>query len=162
MSALRTSPRSPGAESDSSGVVAHLRSAWAVWRPESPCVIAALPRMGVTMKYRVCDADIFSFSGREAESDSFGVVAHLRSVWAVWRSETSCVIAALLRMWVTMKYRVCDATSMERQKVLACLLVSARHRMLKIDNCELKRYKNVAVLILMCTFTKNKEKKATA
>ena len=63
---------------------------------------------------------------------------------------------------VAMKYRVCDATSMERQKVLACLLVSARHRMLKIDNCELKRYKNVAVLILMCTFTKNKEKKATA
>lgn len=59
---------------------------------------------------------------------------------------------------VAMKYRVCDATSMERQKVLACLLVSARYRMLKIDNCELKRYKNVAVLILMSTFTKNKEK----
>ena len=63
---------------------------------------------------------------------------------------------------VAMKYRVHDATSMERQKVLACLLVSARYRMLKIDNCELKRYKNVAVLILMCTFTKNKGKKATA
>lgn len=28
-----------------------------------------------------------------------------------------------------------------------------------MDNCELKRYKNVAVLILMSTFTKNKEKK---
>lgn len=55
-----------------------------------------------------------------------------------------------------------DATSMERQKVLACLLVSARYRMLKMDNCELKRYKNVAVLILMCTFTKNKEKKTMA
>lgn len=31
-----------------------------------------------------------------------------------------------------------------------------------MDNCELKRYKNVAVLILMCTFTKNKEKKTMA
>ena len=75
---------------------------------------------------------------------------------------TPCVIAALLRMEVTMEYRVCDATSMERQKVLACLLVSARYRMLKMDNCELKRYKNVAVSILMSTFTKNKEKKTTA
>lgn len=75
---------------------------------------------------------------------------------------TPCVIAALLRMGVTMEYRVRAATSMERQKVLACLLVSARHRMLKIDNCELKRCKNVAVLILMSTFTKNKGKKATA
>ena len=56
----------------------------------------------------------------------------------------------------------CDAVSIERQKVLACLLVSARYRMLKIDNCELKRYKNVAVLILMSAFTKNKEKKTTA
>ena len=159
MSALRTSSRSPGAESDSSGVVAHLRSAWAGWRSVTSFVIAALLRMGVAMKYRVRAADIplaLRNEGRE------WLVVHLRSVWAVWRSETSCVIAALLRMWVTMKYRVCDATSMERQKVLACLLVSARHRMLKIDNCELKRYKNVAVLILMCTFTKNKEKKATA
>jgi len=34
--------------------------------------------------------------------------------------------------------------------------------MLKIDNYELKRYKNVAVLILMSAFTKNKGKKATA
>lgn len=56
----------------------------------------------------------------------------------------------------------CDAVSIGRQKVLACLLVSARYRMLKMDNCELKRYKNVAVLILMSTFTKNKEKKTTA
>ena len=63
---------------------------------------------------------------------------------------------------VAMKYRICDAVSIERQKVLASLLVSARYRMLKIDNCELKRYKNVAVLILMSTFTKNKEKKTTA
>ena len=31
-----------------------------------------------------------------------------------------------------------------------------------MDNCELKRYKNVVVLILMSTFTKNKEKKTTA
>lgn len=31
-----------------------------------------------------------------------------------------------------------------------------------MDNCELKRYKNVAVSILMSTFTKNKEKKTTA
>lgn len=31
-----------------------------------------------------------------------------------------------------------------------------------MDNCELKRYKNVAVLILMSAFTKNKEKKTTA
>lgn len=60
---------------------------------------------------------------------------------------------------VAMKYRVCDATSMERQKVLVCLLVSARYGMLKMDNCKLKRYKNVAVLILMSTFTKNKEKR---
>gem|GEM_PF-6881224 len=63
---------------------------------------------------------------------------------------------------VTMKYRVCDAVSIERQKVLASLLVSARHMMSKIDNYELKRHKNVAVLILMSTFTKNKEKKTTA
>ena len=75
VSALRTSPRSPGAESDSSGVVAHLRSAWAVWRPESPCVIAALLRMGVTMEYRVRAADIPSLSGcRE---------------WLLWRSSAS-------------------------------------------------------------------------
>ena len=110
VSALRTSPRSPGAEIDSFGVVA------------SPKRLS-----------RVATGDPMRHRCAPTNGGCYGV---------------SC-----LR---------CDVVSIERQKVLACLLVSARYGMLKMDNCELKRYKNVAVLILMSTFTKNKEKKTTA
>ena len=78
VSALRTSPRSPGAERDSFGVVASPKRMGRVATGDLMRHRCA-PTNGVAMKYRVRVADIPSFSGREAESESSGVVAHLRS-----------------------------------------------------------------------------------